>query len=134
VVPRDEREDEREVTVLIAEDNPDITRMIHLALKRHFKVVTAPDGAKALELVPRFSPHLIITDLMMPVMDGIELVERLKADPNTSSIPVVMLSARDEIEQEMSERGCVADVYMSKPFSTRGLSKLARELVSPLTS
>jgi len=129
VIPRDADEDERGATVLIAEDHPDITKMIHLALKRHFKVVAAPNGAKALELVERFKPDLVITDLMMPVMDGIELTESLKRDPKTQHIPVIMLSARDQIREEMEARGFVADAYMSKPFSTRALGKLARATV-----
>lgn len=129
VIPREVDEDQRGATVLIAEDHPDITKMIHLALKRHFKVVAAPNGAKALELVARFKPDLIVTDLMMPVMDGIELTEHVKRNPKTAHIPVIMLSARDQIREEMEERGYVADAYMSKPFSTRALGKLARATV-----
>jgi DNA-binding response OmpR family regulator len=66
---------------------------------------------------------------MMPVMDGIELTESLKRDPKTQHIPVIMLSARDQIREEMEARGFVADAYMSKPFSTRALGKLARATV-----
>lgn len=129
VIPRDLDEDQREATVLIAEDHPDITKMIHLALKRHFKVVAAPNGAKALELVERFQPNLIVTDLMMPIMDGMALTEAIKSDVRYEHIPIIMLSARDEIREEMEERGFVADAYMSKPFSTRALGKLARATV-----
>jgi len=127
VIPRDADEDERGATALIAEDHPDITKMIHLALKRHFKVVAAPDGAKALELIERFKPDIVITDLMMPVMDGMALTEAIKSQESTASIPVIMLSARDGIQEEMRERGFVADAYMSKPFSTRALGRLARD-------
>ena len=64
--------------VKIAEDNPDITRLLHIGLRRHFKVVAAENGLKALELVERFSPSLIITDLMMPEMDGWEVLTALQ--------------------------------------------------------
>ena len=58
--------------MLIAEDNPDITRLLHLALRKHFKVVAASNGGQAFELLERFQPQLVITDLMMPEVDGME--------------------------------------------------------------
>ncbi len=130
VVERDQDEDQRQQTVLIAEDNPDITRLLHIGLRRHFKVVAAENGLKALELVERFSPALIITDLMMPEMDGMELTKKLKSEPKYNQIPVLMLSARDGIEQEMKLAGYPANAYMAKPFSTRSLCKLAKELTN----
>ena len=130
VVERDTDEDQRQKTVLIAEDNPDITRLLHIGLRRHFKVVAAENGLKALELVERFSPSLIITDLMMPEMDGMELTKKLKSEPKLRHIPVLMLSARDGIETEMQEIGYPANAYMAKPFSTRSLCKLAKQLTS----
>ena len=129
VVERDSDEDERPATVLIAEDNPDITRLLHLALRKHFKVVAAPDGAQAIKLLERFQPDLVITDLMMPEVDGMELTEIIKRDPRYQATPILMLSARDGVEDEMVARGYPADAYMSKPFSTRKLSKLARSII-----
>ena len=129
VVERDQDEEAREATVLIAEDNPDIIRLLHLSLKKHFKVVTAPHGLKAWELIERFKPDLVITDQMMPEMDGIELTEKIKSTSEYEHIPVVMLSARDGIQEEMRLRGCSADAYMSKPFSTRKLTRLASSLI-----
>jgi signal transduction histidine kinase/CheY-like chemotaxis protein len=129
VLERDQDEDHRSATVLIAEDNPDITRLLHIGLRRHFKVVAAENGLKALELADRFSPSLIITDLMMPKMDGMELTKRLKSEPRYLNTPILMLSARDGIEEEMTEAGYPANAYMAKPFSTRELCKLAKSLV-----
>ena len=129
VVERDSDEDERAATVLIAEDNPDITRLLHLALRKNFKVVAAPNGAEAFKLLERFNPELVITDLMMPEVDGMEFTQMIKSDPRYSSTPVLMLSARDGIEHEMIEKGYPADAYMSKPLSTRKLSKLARAII-----
>lgn len=130
VVERDEDEHERAATVLIAEDNPDIVRLLHLGLRRHFKVVTAENGKKALEMIDRFNPSLVITDLMMPEMDGMELTKHLKTSDHSRGIPVLMLSAKDGIEEEMERAGFKADAYMAKPFSTRALCKLAKSLVA----
>lgn len=129
VVERDKDEEERGRTVLIAEDNPDITRLLHLALRRQFKVVAATDGQKAWELIERFNPDLIITDLMMPIMDGMELTRLVKESADYKEIPLLMLSARDGIQDEMRQQGYVADAYMSKPFSTRKLNRLAMSMV-----
>ena len=130
VVERDIDEDKRLNTVLIAEDNPDIVRLLHLGLRRHFKVVTADNGVKALEMMDRFNPSLVITDLMMPEMDGMELTKRLKTNAKQREVPVLMLSAKDGIEEEMERAGYRADAYMAKPFSTRALCKLAKRLVN----
>lgn len=129
VIERDVDEDERPATVLIAEDNPDITKLLHLALRKHFKVVAAPNGAQAFELLERFQPDLVITDLMMPEVDGMELTRMIREDERVQHLPIIMLSARDGVEAEMLERGHPADAYMAKPFSTRKLSKLARSLL-----
>ncbi len=128
VVERDPDENQRKATVLIAEDNPDITRLLHLGLRRHFKVVTADNGKKALELMSRFSPSLVITDLMMPEMDGSELTQRIKTHQDYAHVPVLMLSARDGIAEDMAEAGFSADAYMAKPFSTRELCKVAKRM------
>lgn len=129
VVERDHDEDERPATVLIAEDNPDITKLLHLALRKNFKVVAAPNGARAFELLERFNPDLVITDLMMPEVDGMELTRMIRDDDQYKHLPIIMLSARDGVEEEMLERGHPANAYMAKPFSTRKLGKLARSLV-----
>ena len=128
VVERDEDEDQRPATVLIAEDNPDITRLLHLGLRKHFKVLAAENGVKAIDLLDRFTPDLVITDLMMPEMDGMALTKSIKTDERFSHIPVLMLSAKDGIEAEMSSQGYPANAYMAKPFSTRKLCKLAQSL------
>jgi signal transduction histidine kinase/CheY-like chemotaxis protein len=129
IVERDDDEDSRHATVLIAEDNPDITRLLHLALRRKFKVITAGNGQKAWELMDRFHPDLVITDLMMPIMDGLEFTNKIKDSEVFKKTPVIMLSARDGIQEEMRLKGHSANAYMSKPFSTRKLSKLASALI-----
>ena len=80
LVDRDPDEDKRAHSVLVVEDTPAVARIVHSVLRQHFKVLTAPDGLKGLILAQRELPSLIITDLMMPGIDGLELARRLKAD------------------------------------------------------
>jgi signal transduction histidine kinase len=129
MLERDADEQDRSHTVLIVEDTPDVTRIIHLALRRYFKVMAAPDGEKGLELALRHRPDLIITDLMMPGIDGLELVRRLRADPSTAHTPIVMLTARGALEDRLSGLDTGVNAYMQKPFSARELLTTARSLL-----
>lgn len=129
VLERDTDEHDRSHTVLIVEDTPDITRIIHLALRRYFKVMAAPDGLKGLELALRHRPDLIITDLMMPGIDGLELVRRLRADQSTAHTPIIMLTARGALEDRLDGLDSGVNAYMQKPFSARELLTTARSLL-----
>ncbi len=113
--------------ILIADDNVDLRAYLTRLLRRHWTVEAVADGAAALAAATRRRPDLILTDVMMPVMDGFELLRRLRADSRTSGIPVLMLSARagEEARVEGLQHG--ADDYLIKPFS-------ARELVARVTS
>lgn len=126
IVERDLDEHERSHTVLIVEDTPDVIKIIHLALRRDFKVMAAPDGLRGLELAQKHRPDLIITDLMMPGIDGLELVRRLRADPNVAHIPIVMLTARGAIEDRVAGLQGGVNAYMQKPFSARELLSTVR--------
>lgn len=130
VVERDVDEDERAFTVLIVEDTPDIIRVIHLTLRRHFKVMAAPDGLKGLEMALREQPNLIITDLMMPGIDGLELTRRLRADARTKHIPIVMLTARAGTEDRVAGLETGVNAYLGKPFSARELLATVRGLLN----
>ncbi|MBI5610651.1 MAG: hybrid sensor histidine kinase/response regulator [Deltaproteobacteria bacterium] len=129
VVERDEDENQRLWTVLIVEDTPDVIRIVHLALRQHFKVLAAPDGLKGLELALRERPSLIITDLMMPGIDGFELVRRLRADATTKHIPVIMLTARGATDDKVMGLESGVNAYLTKPFSPRELLSTARALL-----
>ncbi len=130
VVERDFDENERQWTVLIVEDNPDVIRVIHLSLRREFKVMAAPDGLRGFELAQKEQPNLIITDLMMPGIDGLELTKRLRAEPLTKYTPIIMLTARGGTEDRIAgiEQGVSA--YLSKPFSAKELLSTARSLLN----
>ncbi len=130
VVERDFDENERQWTVLIVEDNPDVIRVIHLSLRREFKVMAASDGLKGFELAQKEQPNLIITDLMMPGIDGLELTKRLRAAPLTKYTPIIMLTARGGTEDRIAgiEQGVSA--YLAKPFSAKELLSTARSLLN----
>jgi signal transduction histidine kinase len=129
VVERDPDEGTRPHTVLVVEDSPEVVQVIHMTLRRDFKVLTAPDGERALERVARDQPSLIVTDLMMPGMDGLELTRRLRADPRTRHVPVLMLTARGALEDRVEGLETGVSAYLTKPFSPRELVSAARQLV-----
>jgi signal transduction histidine kinase len=129
VVERDPDELRRSHTVLVVEDTPDVIRMIRLSLHHDFRVMAAINGAQGLELAKKHRPSIIVTDLMMPVMDGLELTQQLRKDPQLSHIPIVMLTARNEVESRISGLHAGVDAYLGKPFSTKELVSTVRSLV-----
>jgi anti-anti-sigma factor len=108
-------------TVLIAEDNADLRRFLTSLLGPHYPLLQARDGLEALELVRAHRPDLVLTDVMMPGLDGFELLAELRADPATSSIPVIVLSARAGQEAVAEGLAAGADDYLVKPFTSGDL-------------
>lgn len=129
VVERDPDELRRSHTVLVVEDTPDVIRMIRLTLHHDFRVLAATNGAMGLELARKHRPSIIVTDLMMPVMDGLELTAQLRADPQLCHVPIVMLTARSEVESRVTGLQAGVDAYLGKPFSTRELTQTVRSLM-----
>jgi DNA-binding response OmpR family regulator len=108
--------------ILIVDDEPEAVELIDFNLKQAgFDVLTASDGAEALKKARSTSPNLIILDLMLPEIDGLEVCKMLRRDPATSAIPIIMLTAKAaEIDRVLGlELG--ADDYITKPFSPREL-------------
>ena len=130
VVERDQDEEERAWSVVVVEDNPQIVKLVHTTLRHDFKVLAAGDGLKGLDLVRRERPHLVVTDLMMPEIDGMELTRRLRADERTRHIPVLMLTARGELDEKVRGLESGVSAYLTKPFAPRELASVARQLVS----
>ena len=107
--------------VLVADDNADMRDYLKALLSDRYTVETAQDGEQALAAIERRKPALVLADVMMPRLDGIGLLRRLRADPETQAIPVIMVSARagkDEIVEGMEHS---ADDYLAKPFNSREL-------------
>ena len=103
--------------LLITEDDPEMNNFIAMQFTDTYQVIQAYDGKQALEILKNKDPELVITDLMMPKMDGIELCRLLKSDLETSHIPVVMLTAKGQDEEKVQGLKTGADAYLTKPFS-----------------
>ncbi len=105
--------------MLVVEDNADIRDYVKEAFRERFRVETASDGEEGLEKARAVMPDIIISDIMMPKMNGVEMCRRLKADFATSHIPVVLLTAKDSIEDKEEGYAAGAVSYITKPFSAR---------------
>ncbi len=118
--------DEDITTILVAEDNQELRAYIRTHLEGRFRVLEAGDGEQALALARRSLPDLVISDVMMPVMDGYELCRTLKGDSDTDFIPVILLTARAAPEDRMEGLRGRADAYLTKPFNVEELQTLVR--------
>ncbi len=105
-------------TLLIVDDNADIRTYLHAILQSKYQVVLASDGQQGLELARRVVPDLIVSDVMMPVMNGLEFCQRVKEDFVTSHIPVILLTARALSQHQIEGYQSGADAYITKPFSS----------------
>ncbi len=106
------------MTVLVVDDNEEIVRLLRAILElQGFAVRTARDGASALTAVEQQLPDLIVLDVMLPAMDGKEVLARLKASSRTASIPVILLTARTQDEDVLIGYDLGADYYITKPFT-----------------
>lgn len=116
--------------ILVVDDEPDAVELIEFNLKAAgFDVVSAEDGQTALNKARSTQPNLILLDIMLPQVDGLEVCKRLRQDVNTASIPIIMLTAKTgEIDRVLGlELG--ADDYVTKPFSTRELVLRVKNLI-----
>ncbi len=102
--------------MLIVEDNAELLSLMGKIFSRYHHVSTATNGAEALEAVAADQPDIIISDVMMPVMDGLEMCRQLKQNPDTSHIPIILLTARTNPEDRIECYNAGADGYITKPF------------------
>lgn len=108
--------------ILIVEDEKDIIKMLEYNLKKEgYRVIDARDGEDALDLSARQHPDLILLDLMLPGMDGLEVCKALKKESKTNSIPIIMLTAKSQESDKVVGLELGADDYITKPFSPREL-------------
>lgn len=117
--------------MLIVDDNPDIISFLNMMFNSSFNVLLASNGKDGLNLAREYVPDIIIADVMMPVMSGLEMCRTLKVDEQTSHIPVIMLTARVEDEQQLEGLETGADDYIIKPFNP---SLLKRRITNLLES
>ena len=114
---------------LIIDDDRDLLKLIQRTLEftAGWEVHTAPSGASGLELARRLGPNVILVDVMMPEIDGYEVCRRLKADPVTAGVPIVLLTARRDLDDaRVQETGAAGVVF--KPFQPEDLARRVREL------
>lgn len=108
--------------LLIVDDEADTLRLVSLMLERQgYEVMTAENGVTALEKVEEQIPDLILLDVMMPEMDGFEVARRLRAEPETEAIPIIMFTAKTQVEDKITGLESGADVYLTKPTQPREL-------------
>src|SRR5476649_1984964 len=108
--------------ILVVEDDPDISELITYNLERQgYEIACLYDGSHAVDFVHKRKPDLIILDLMLPEVDGIEICRTLKSDSTTKSIPIVMLTAKSEEADVVVGLQMGADDYIPKPFSPKVL-------------
>jgi PAS domain S-box-containing protein len=112
---------ERRARVLLADDNADMRDYVQRLLERHYDVVAVGDGQQALESIGEQLPDLVLTDVMMPQLDGFGLLASIRADARTRSLPVIMLTARAGEEARIDGISAGVDDYLVKPFSAREL-------------
>jgi DNA-binding response OmpR family regulator len=117
--------------ILAVDDEPHILKLVAFSLAQHgYEVIEATDGMSAVEVAEAEQPDLILMDVMMPLLDGYGACERLKSNPKTSHIPVVMLSAKSQASEQKEglDRGALC--YITKPFTPRELVERVGELVA----
>lgn len=117
--------------ILVVDDNDDFLQFMVSELSPTYRVTTAHDGEEALRLISGHKPDLVLTDIMMPGMDGNELCRHIKQGKDTANLPVMMLTARLSEENEIESRECGADDYVKKPFNIDLLHIRINRLVNP---
>ena len=116
------REEQRkEYTVLVVEDNKDLRKYLYTILSEYYNVLLAENGKAGLLMTRTEMPDFIITDVTMPVMDGITMVQEIKQDHELSQIPIIILSAKASVQDRLKGFEMGVDAYMTKPFSTEYL-------------
>ena len=117
-------------TVLVIDDEKDLLELVRYNLeKEHLDVITANDGASGLEIGLKHKPDLVVLDLMMPGMNGLEVCKQLRGDARTSRVPIIMLTAKAAETDKIVGLEMGADDYITKPFSVRELLARVRAVL-----
>lgn len=125
----DPAEDSERPIILVVEDQDEVRAYLSSELSRSFRIITANNGSKGVEMARSMVPDLILSDLMMPVMGGLEFAEIMKNDPATDHIPFVMLTARGETGDIIEALETKVDSYLTKPFNPAELTLRINNLI-----
>jgi two-component system alkaline phosphatase synthesis response regulator PhoP/two-component system response regulator VicR len=119
------------IKILVCDDERSIVRLIQVNLERQgWNVVTAYDGKEGLEKIRSEKPQIIVLDVMMPYMDGFEVLKTLRRDPETQNLPVVMLTAKAQDKDVFEGYHFGADVYLTKPFNPMELVTFIKRIIA----
>lgn len=125
---KEENKDARP-SILIVEDDNDIREYICISLQEDYRILSGKNGKEGVDLARKYIPDMIVSDIMMPEMNGIELCYKIKEDIRTSHIPVILLTAKDSIHDKEEGYESGADSYLTKPFSARLLRSRIHNLL-----
>jgi len=126
-LPEGDNFDTSSYSVLVVDDNPDLTDFLKKSLGEYFKrIIIASDGMEALQLIKSHTPDIVVSDVMMPRMNGYELCKSMKEDITISHIPIILLTARDDKQSQLSGYKNGADAYLTKPFELEMLMEMIR--------
>jgi len=115
--------------ILVCDDERHIVRLIQVNLERHgYQVVTAYDGKEGLEKVKSEKPDMVVLDVMMPYMDGFEVLKNIRRDPETEALPVIMLTAKAQDKDVFEGYHYGADMYLTKPFNPMELISFVKRI------
>ncbi|MCO6492786.1 MAG: response regulator [Phaeodactylibacter sp.] len=129
LAPNDESEETEQLTLLIVDDNQDVLQYLQSLLSDRYQTIMAKNGLEGFQKAAHHIPDLIISDVMMPVMDGFAFCQQLKTDLRTSHIPVVLLTARADAESKVAGLEAGADAYLAKPFNQKELFTRISKLI-----
>ncbi len=128
-IPVDVKTSSEKESLLIVDDNEELRRFLVLNLSGRYDFFEAKDGKEGIKLARKYNPDIILSDIMMPVMDGIAMLDILKNDPDTSHIPIVLLSAKASVESKIEGLKYGADAYLTKPFNSEQLQAQLQNLI-----
>lgn len=119
------------VKILVCDDERHIVRLIQVNLERQgWEVVTAFDGKEGLEKIKTEKPNLVVLDVMMPYMDGFEVLKSLRREPDTEGLPVIMLTAKAQDKDVFEGYHYGADMYLTKPFNPMELVTFVKRIIA----